>query len=77
MALVRAILQLNIITASGESIVLPQHWVNAIIGVILIVSVLADIWLRRSRILARLAMRLVGRRAGRPPPAVAREGPDA
>ncbi|MFC3228339.1 ABC transporter permease [Marinibaculum pumilum] len=74
--LVRAILQLNIITASGESIVLPQHWVNAIIGVILIVSVLADIWLRRSRILARLVMRLARKLARRPPPAGAREEPD-
>ena len=32
--LVRALLQLNIITASGRSIVLPQHWVNAFIGLI-------------------------------------------
>jgi ribose transport system permease protein len=52
--LVRALLQLNIITASGRSIVLPQHWVNAFIGVILIVAVLIDIWIRQANILGRL-----------------------
>lgn len=52
--LVRSILQLNIVTASGESIVLPQHWVNVIIGLILVSSVLTDIWLRQSRFLVRL-----------------------
>jgi ribose transport system permease protein len=65
--LVRAILQLNIVTASGESIVLPQHWVNVIIGLILIVSVLTDIWLRQSRPLARLTALLLGRRIRRQP----------
>jgi ribose transport system permease protein len=59
--LVRAILQLNIITASGASFVLPQHWVNAIIGVILIVAVLLDIWVREARPLQRLRSRF-GRR---------------
>jgi ribose transport system permease protein len=52
--LVRALLQLNIITASGRSIVLPQHWVNAFIGVILVVAVLIDIWIRQANILGRL-----------------------
>lgn len=52
--LVRALLQLNIITASGESIVLPQHWVNVFIGLILITAVLGDIWLRQANIFARL-----------------------
>ena len=52
--LVRALLQLNIITADGRSIVLPQHWVNAFIGVILIVAVLIDIWIRQANILGRL-----------------------
>jgi ribose transport system permease protein len=33
---------------------MPQHWVNVAIGVILIVAVLGDIWLRQERILARL-----------------------
>jgi ribose transport system permease protein len=55
--LVRAILQLNIVTASGVSFVLPQHWVNAIIGLILIVAVLVDIWVREARLLQRLRLR--------------------
>ncbi len=52
--LVRALLQLNIITSSGASIVLPQHWVNALIGVILIFAVLMDIWIRQANLLGRL-----------------------
>ncbi len=60
--LVRAILQLNVITETGESIVLPQHWVNVIIGVILIISVLIDIWVRQARILSRLRIRWPRRR---------------
>jgi ribose transport system permease protein len=52
--LVRALLQLNIITSSGRSLVLPQHWVNAFIGVILIAAVLVDIWIRQANILGRL-----------------------
>ena len=52
--LVRALLQLNIITASGASIVLPQHWVNAFVGIILIVAVLIDIWVRQANIFGRL-----------------------
>jgi ribose transport system permease protein len=52
--LVRALLQLNIITASGASIVLPQHWVNVFIGIILILAVLIDIWIRQANILGRL-----------------------
>jgi ribose transport system permease protein len=60
--LVRAILQLNIVTASGASFVLPQHWVNAIIGLILIVAVLLDIWVREARLLQRLWIRF-GKRA--------------
>ena len=47
--LIRALLQLNIITAPGASFVLPQHWVNVFIGVILIVAVLIDIWIRAGR----------------------------
>ncbi len=52
--LVRALLQLNIITAEGRSIVLPQHWVNAFIGVILIAAVLVDIWVRQANIFGRV-----------------------
>ena len=52
--LVRALLQLNIITADGGSVVLPQHWVNVFIGLILIGAVLIDIWLRQANILSKL-----------------------
>jgi ribose transport system permease protein len=52
--LVRALLQLNIITSSGASIVLPQHWVNVFIGIILIMAVLVDIWVRQGNLLGRL-----------------------
>ena len=52
--LVRALLQLNIITADGRSLVLPQHWVNAFIGVILVMAVLIDIWIRQANIFGRL-----------------------
>jgi ribose transport system permease protein len=52
--LVRALLQLNIITADGRSMVLPQHWVNVFIGLILIAAVLIDIWLRQANIVGRL-----------------------
>ena len=63
--LVRAILQLNIITASGASFVLPQHWVNAIIGLVLIVAVLLDIWVREARLLQRLRSRFGKRKRDR------------
>ena len=63
--LVRAILQLNIITASGASFVMPQHWVNAIIGFILIFAVLLDIWVRELRLFQRLKSRFRDRRPDR------------
>ena len=66
--LVRALLQLNIITATGASIVLPQHWVNVFIGVILILAVLIDIWIRQANIPSRLRAAL-SRRPRMPPEA--------
>jgi ribose transport system permease protein len=51
--LMRALLSLQIFI-EGRSFVMPQHWVNVWIGIILIVAVLADIWLRQERILQRL-----------------------
>ena len=54
--LIRALLSLQIITSEG-SFVMPQHWVNVCIGVILIVAVLGDIWLRQEHILQRLRLR--------------------
>jgi ribose transport system permease protein len=59
--LVRALLQLNI-----ESFVMPQHWVNVFIGVILIVAVLIDIWLRQANILGTLRAVLARRSKPRP-----------
>jgi ribose transport system permease protein len=56
--LIRALLQLNVITAGGSSFVMPQHWVNVFTGLILIVAVLIDIWIRQANILAGLRRRL-------------------
>ena len=44
----------NIITSSGASFVMPQHWVNVFIGLILIVAVLIDIWVRQMSIFGNL-----------------------
>ncbi len=60
--LVRALLQLNIISASGESIALPQHWVNVFIGVILIMAVLLDIWVRQANLFGQLRQKLFRRK---------------
>jgi ribose transport system permease protein len=46
---VRALLQLNI-----ESFVMPQHWVNAFVGFILIGAVLIDIWVRQANVFRTL-----------------------
>jgi len=51
--LMRQLLSLQIFI-HGKSFVMPQHWVQVWIGVILIVAVLADIWLRQEHILQRL-----------------------
>lgn len=51
--LIRALLSLQIITPTG-SFVLPQHWVNVFIGLILIVAVVADIWIRQFGILGTI-----------------------
>jgi ribose transport system permease protein len=44
--LVRALLQLNV-----QGFTMPQHWVNAFVGSILIAAVLIDIWVRQSNVL--------------------------
>jgi ribose transport system permease protein len=64
--LIRALLQLNIITSSGQSITLPQHWVNAFIGGILIIAVLIDIWVRQANLFGTLWSRLQRRRPPAP-----------
>ena len=47
--LVRALLQLNV-----QGFTMPQHWVNVFIGVILILAVLIDIWVRQANIFSTL-----------------------
>ncbi|NKK63930.1 ABC transporter permease [Rhizobium leguminosarum] len=47
--LVRALLQLNV-----QGFSMPQHWINVFIGVILIVAVLIDIWVRQTNIFGRV-----------------------
>lgn len=55
--LIRALMQLNIVTASGVTYSLPQHWVNAFVGGILIIAVLIDIWVRQGGLIDRLRRR--------------------
>jgi ribose transport system permease protein len=54
--LVRALLQLNV-----QGFSMPQHWINVFIGVILIVAVLIDIWVRQANIFGLLRARLARR----------------
>ncbi|MEK1930554.1 MAG: ABC transporter permease [Pararhizobium sp.] len=51
--LVRALLQLNV-----QGFSMPQHWINVFVGVILIVAVLIDIWVRQTNIFGRLRTRI-------------------
>ena len=50
--LVRALLQLNV-----QGFTMPQHWISVFIGVILIVAVLIDIWVRQANLFGRLRAR--------------------
>jgi len=59
--LIRSLLSLQVFLADGRSFVMPQHWVNVFIGLILIAAVLGDIWLRQEDLLVRLRERLGGR----------------
>ncbi|MBV9112684.1 MAG: ABC transporter permease, partial [Hyphomicrobiales bacterium] len=52
--LIRSLLSLQILLPGGGSYVLPQHWMNVYIGLILILAVIADIWLRQEHILSRM-----------------------
>ncbi|KSV83101.1 ABC transporter permease [Sinorhizobium sp. GL28] len=54
--LVRALLQLNV-----QGFTMPQHWINVFIGVILIVAVLVDIWVRQTNIFGRMRSYLARR----------------
>jgi ribose transport system permease protein len=51
--LVRALMQLNV-----QGFSMPQHWINVFVGVILIVAVLIDIWVRQTNIFGLLRARL-------------------
>jgi ribose/xylose/arabinose/galactoside ABC-type transport system permease subunit len=51
--LIRSLLSLQIILKDGSSFVLPQQWQNVFIGLILIVAVVGDIWLRQHNILGQ------------------------
>jgi ribose transport system permease protein len=64
--LIRALLQLNIITAGGGSFVMPQHWVNVFVGLVLIAAVLIDIWLRQANMFARVSTYLQQRKPSFP-----------
>ena len=51
--LIRQLLSLQILLRDGGSFVLPQQWQNVFIGLILIIAVVGDIWLRQNNILGR------------------------
>jgi ribose transport system permease protein len=63
--LLRALLSLQVIRADGTSFVMPQHWVNVFIGLILILAVLGDIWLRQSNLFGTLRAVLIPARPAR------------
>lgn len=63
--LIRSLLSLQIITGPGTSFVMPQHWVNVLIGVILICAVLADVWIRQHGIIGQWLKRLMPNRKER------------
>jgi ribose transport system permease protein len=74
--LIRAVLTLPVDPAGGARTLLPPQMVGLCIGLVLIIAVLADIWLRQNGFGARLAARLFGTRQAttmRPPMAAARE----
>ncbi|MCX5493390.1 ABC transporter permease [Kaistia dalseonensis] len=62
-ALIRALLSLQLILSNGQSFVMPQHWVNVFIGLILIVAVVGDIWLRQGDLAGTIRRRFFSRRA--------------
>lgn len=63
--LLRALLSLQVITDNG-SFVMPQHWVNVAVGLVLIIAVLSDIWFRQEGIHQRIRRRIFGPGAQRP-----------
>jgi len=65
-ALIRALLSLQLILGNGQSFVMPQHWVNVFIGLILIIAVVGDIWLRQSDFFGSLRHYFFPRRKPQP-----------
>jgi ribose transport system permease protein len=59
--LIRSLLSLQIILKNGASFVLPQQWQNVFIGMILLIAVVGDIWIRQNNIFGTLRT-LIGRR---------------
>jgi ribose transport system permease protein len=53
LTLIRQLMSLQIILRDGSSFVLPQQWQNVFIGLILIIAVIGDIWLRQNNILGQ------------------------
>jgi ribose transport system permease protein len=53
LTLIRSLLSLQIILKDGSSFVLPQQWQNVFIGLILIIAVVGDIWVRQNNILGQ------------------------
>ncbi|MFI5013798.1 MAG: ABC transporter permease [Hyphomicrobiales bacterium] len=64
--LIRSLLSLQILLPGGGSYVLPQHWMNVFIGLILIAAVIADIWLRQEHILSQWMAAWRARRKEKP-----------
>ncbi|MCR4283583.1 MAG: ABC transporter permease [Bauldia sp.] len=67
--LLRSLLSLQVINADGTSFVLPQHWVNVFIGLILILAVLGDIWIRQSGLFTIIRATLFARKSAKQGPA--------
>jgi ribose transport system permease protein len=58
--LIRSLLSLQILLPDGTSFVMPQHWMNVLIGLILIGAVVGDIWVRQEGIIQRIFRRRSG-----------------
>lgn len=58
--LIRSVLSLQILMPDGTSFVMPQHWMNVFIGLILIGAVIGDIWIRQENMIRRVFDRLRG-----------------
>ncbi|CAH1671721.1 MULTISPECIES: ABC transporter permease [unclassified Chelatococcus] len=63
--LIRALLSLQIFLSDGSSFVMPQHWMNVFIGLILLAAVIGDIWFRQNNILGEWKRRRQARAQAR------------